>query len=148
MRHKIHALKSEIYINTQTQVHYRWFFESEIKRHYFHVKSLDQIQLSNWRRYLDFEVGLGDETRICALFKRCLVPCAMYEEFSVRFAKYLESIGKVDEARSCFQRACDIFIPVGRPQIRLLYAEFEELNGNIESCRDIYKKTNVNGFFI
>ena len=36
---------------------------------------MDEIQLSNWRRYLEFEEGEGDETRIQVLYERCLVAC-------------------------------------------------------------------------
>jgi len=53
----------------------RWPFEAEIKRPYFHVKPMDMPQLTNWRRYLDFEETEGDVERIRVLYERCLVTC-------------------------------------------------------------------------
>lgn len=59
----------------------RWTFEEGIKRPYFHVKQLERIQLKNWKEYLDFEIEQGDRKRILVLFERCLIACALYEEF-------------------------------------------------------------------
>lgn len=36
---------------------------------------MDIPQLTNWRRYLDFEESEGDDTRIQVLYERCLVAC-------------------------------------------------------------------------
>lgn len=57
------------------------YFFIQIKRPYFHVKPLEQDQLANWREYLDFEIEQGDPNRIRILFERCLIACALYEEF-------------------------------------------------------------------
>jgi pre-mRNA-processing factor 39 len=35
-------------------------YEDNIRRHYFHVKPLDDSQLENWHRYLDFVETQGD----------------------------------------------------------------------------------------
>jgi hypothetical protein len=53
-------------------------FESAIKRPYFHVKPLDQGQLTNWWAYLDYKTKTGSHAGIVRLFERCLVPCAAY----------------------------------------------------------------------
>ena len=53
----------------------------QIKRPYFHAKPLDKHQLQNWHEYLDFEVAHGDHRRTVFLFERCVIACAMYEEF-------------------------------------------------------------------
>ena len=53
----------------------------QIKRPYFHAKPLDKHQLQNWHDYLDFEVAQGDHRRTVFLFERCVIACAMYEEF-------------------------------------------------------------------
>lgn len=58
-----------------------FFILIQIKRPYFHVKPLEQDQLANWREYLDFEIEQGDQNRIRILFERCLIACALYEEF-------------------------------------------------------------------
>lgn len=57
------------------------FFVFQIKRPYFHVKALEKTQLNNWREYLDFEIENGTPERVVVLFERCLIACALYEEF-------------------------------------------------------------------
>jgi len=56
----------------------------QIKRPYFHVKPLERCQLKNWKEYLDFEIEQGDQERIIILFERCLIACALYEEFWIK----------------------------------------------------------------
>jgi pre-mRNA-processing factor 39 len=34
-----------------------------------------------WKEYLDFEIERGDLKRIIVLFERCLIACAMYEDY-------------------------------------------------------------------
>ena len=68
----------------------RYRYEEKIKRSYFHVKPLDLKQLKNWDTYLDFEIEEGDHDRIVVLFERCLIPCAQYEQFWAKYARYLE----------------------------------------------------------
>lgn len=54
-------------------------FEIAIKRPYFHVKPLDQAQLTNWWAYLDYKMKSGSShAAVVRLFERCLVPCAAY----------------------------------------------------------------------
>ncbi|KAJ3185594.1 hypothetical protein HDU87_000217 [Geranomyces variabilis] len=138
IRQKIHTLKSAIYMSTQEAVQKRWVFEAEIKRPYFHVKPLDEPQLINWRRYLDFEEGEGDQDRIYTLYERCLVPCALYEEFWQRYVRFLLSVDNRPQTRAAFLRATTLFVPPTRPSIRLASAAFEEEEGRITEARDIY----------
>jgi len=56
----------------------------QIKRPYFHVKPLEKGQLKMWKEYLDFEIEKGDMERIAILFERCLIACALYEEYWIR----------------------------------------------------------------
>ncbi|KAJ3108350.1 hypothetical protein HDU97_001475 [Phlyctochytrium planicorne] len=140
VREKIQALKTEIYTQNQEAVHKRWVFESEIKRPYFHVKPIDDAQLANWRKYLDFEEAEGDVARCYILYERCLVSCALYEEFWLRYARYLVERGDTDGARNVYVRATTIFVAAGRTTIRLEYADFEEENGKPDDAREIYKK--------
>ena len=58
-----------------------FFLVLQIKRPYFHAKPLDKYQLQNWHDYLDFEVVGGDHKRTVFLFERCVIACAMYEEY-------------------------------------------------------------------
>ncbi|CAB4053989.1 PRPF39 [Lepeophtheirus salmonis] len=66
-------------------------FEEKIKRSYFHVRSLDAKQLKNWDSYLDYEIKKENHERIIVLFERCLIPCANYEQFWIKYARYLEN---------------------------------------------------------
>jgi pre-mRNA-processing factor 39 len=36
------------------------FFEESIKRHFFHFKPLDDVELENWHQYLDYVEKNGD----------------------------------------------------------------------------------------
>ena len=65
-----------------------------MKRNYFHVKALDQKQLRAWDQYLDWQVGQQDYHRTVVLFERCLVPCALYEQFWAKYARFLERAHK------------------------------------------------------
>ena len=60
----------------------RFFLSAfQIRRPYFHVKPLEKSQLKCWREYLDFEIAHGSHERALVLFERCLIACALYEEF-------------------------------------------------------------------
>jgi len=128
-------------MKVQSEVQKRWEFEMEIKRPYFHVKPLDQFQLKNWRKYLDFEESQGDFYRIYTLYERCLVSCALYEEFWERYAKYLASKGNIQDAVNIFLKAINVFIPPNYPHIRLAFAVFQEEQGNIKEARELYQQT-------
>ena len=45
------------------------------------MKPLERIQLRNWRDYLDFEISEKTPERIVFLFERCVICCALYEDF-------------------------------------------------------------------
>ncbi|CAG8523984.1 6594_t:CDS:10 [Paraglomus brasilianum] len=144
IRMRIYNMNVEIYMKTQAETNKRWPFEHEIKRPYFHVKPMDELQLTNWRRYLDFEESEGDDTRIQVLHERCLVACALYDEFWLRYARWMLSKNRIQEARNIFSRAITVFIPVNRPSIRLSFALFEEEQNRIEAAREIYKELTEN----
>lgn len=54
------------------------------------MKPLERAQLKNWKEYIDFEIENGSHERVVVLFERCMVACALYEEFwiKVRGNKY------------------------------------------------------------
>ncbi|ROW16163.1 hypothetical protein VPNG_01863 [Cytospora leucostoma] len=140
VRGKIDALFYDVFQTTQTETTKRWTYESEIKRPYFHVTELDHSQLANWRKYLDFEESEGDLTRITALYERCLVTCAFYDEFWFRYARWTSAQpNKDEEVRNIFLRAVTLFVPVSRPGIRLQFAYFEETCGRVEVARAIHE---------
>ena len=45
------------------------------------MKPLEKGQLKNWKEYLDFEIENGSHERVMVLFERCMIACALYEEF-------------------------------------------------------------------
>ncbi|KAL6117553.1 uncharacterized protein ACO6RY_15312 [Pungitius sinensis] len=76
-----------------------------------------------------------DDTRVRILFERCLIACALYEEFWIRYNQYLES-QSVDEARAVFKRACEIHLAY-RPNIHMQWATFEERHGDLTEARRV-----------
>jgi pre-mRNA-processing factor 39 len=123
---------------TQKQVQERWQFEKNISRPYFHVTKLPPAEVDTWHKYLDFEQRQGDYDRIAFLFERCLVACALYDKFWLRYARWMFSQGKEENARLIYMRACTLFIPVQRPNVRLKWARFEEKLGRFTIARDIH----------
>jgi len=74
-----HCRFSEVYFLYVTKL--LCYFLFQIRRPYFHVKPLEKSQLKNWREYLKFEMENGSEKRVGVLFERCVIACALYEEF-------------------------------------------------------------------
>lgn len=139
IRGKIDNMYYEIFTATQNEVSKRWTYESEIKRPYFHVTPLEHSQLVNWRKYLDFEEVEGDYGRIVALYERCIVTCAFYDEFWFRYARWMSGqTGKEEEVRNIYLRASTMFVPVSRPGIRMQWAYFEESTGRPQIALDIH----------
>ncbi|KAF3344910.1 hypothetical protein VD0002_g8985 [Verticillium dahliae] len=139
IRGKIDARYYELFTQTQNEVSRRWTYESEIKRPYFHIDELDYQQLANWNKYLDFEEAEGDHTRTIFLYERCLVTCALYDEFWFRYARWMSAKpDKEEEVRIIYQRATTMHVPISRPGIRLQFAYFEESCGRIDVARDIH----------
>lgn len=140
IRAKIDQSFYEIFTQTQAETTKRWTYESEIKRPYFHVTELEHQQLINWRKYLDFEEAEGDFARITALYERCLVACAFYDELWFRYARWMSAQeGKEEEVRNIYLRAATLFVPISRPGIRLQFAYFEEECERIDVARDIHE---------
>lgn len=139
LRTRIDNFHLEIFHRTQTETTKRWTYEQEIKRPYFHVTELDEAQLINWRRYLEFEEVEGDYQRTAFLYERCLVTAAYYDDFWLRYARWmLAQDGKEEEVRNIYQRASCIYAPISRPAIRLQYARFEEMSGRVDVARAIH----------
>lgn len=140
LRTRIDNHHLETFSRTQAETTKRWTYESEVKRPYFHVTELDHAQLANWRKYLDFEEAEGDFTRTVFLYERCLVTCALYDEFWFRYARWMAAQeNKQEEVRNIYQRASCIYVPISRPGIRLQYAYFEEMSDRVVVARDIHQ---------
>ncbi|XP_027523131.1 pre-mRNA-processing factor 39 isoform X1 [Corapipo altera] len=137
MRHRIIEIHQEIFNHNEHEVSKRWTFEEAIKRPYFHVKPLEKIQLKNWKEYLEFEIENGTHERVVVLFERCVISCALYEDFWIKYAKYMEN-HSIEGVRHVYSRACTIHLPK-KPMVHMLWAAFEEQQGNIEEARRILK---------
>lgn len=87
MRHRIIEIHQEMFNYNEHEVSKRWTFEEGIKRPYFHVKPLEKAQLKNWKEYLEFEIENGTHERVVVLFERCVISCALYEEFWIKVRK-------------------------------------------------------------
>ncbi|KAG8126724.1 putative Pre-mRNA-processing factor 39 protein, partial [Naja naja] len=139
MRHRIIEIHQEIFNHNEHEVSKRWTFEEGIKRPYFHVKPLEKTQLKNWKEYLDFEIENGTHERVVVLFERCVISCALYEEFWIKsklgiiqsllclqmqYAKYMEN-HSIEGVRHVYSRACTIHLSK-KPMVHLLWAAFEE----------------------
>lgn len=145
LRTRLDALHLEVFQRTQTETTKRWTYESEVKRPYYHVTELDDAQLINWRKYLDFEEAEGDYIRTKFLYERCLVTAANYEELWLRYARWmLAQSNKQEEVRNIYQRASCIYVPISRPTVRLFYAQFEESEGRPDVAVAIHEAILMN----
>ena len=70
------------------------------------MKPLDQKQLRVWDQYLDWQVEQGDHQRIVVLFERCLIPCALYEQFWAKYARYLEDLKRRGKTGRMWEGLC------------------------------------------
>ncbi|KAK0182825.1 hypothetical protein PV327_000920 [Microctonus hyperodae] len=138
IREKIISTRRKMHKANVNAVAARWSYEEGIKRPYFHVKPLERCQLKNWKEYLDFEIEQKDENRIIILFERCLIACALYDEFWLRFVRYLESLKEdnIEKIRDVYSRACTVHHPK-KPNLHLQWATFEEGQGNFDKAASI-----------
>ncbi|GME26139.1 Pre-mRNA-processing factor 39 [Neofusicoccum parvum] len=150
LRSRIDAYHLEIFQKTQTETTKRWTYEQEIKRPYFHVTELDEAQLANWAKYLDFEESEGGFDRAAFLYERCLVTCAYEDAFWLRYARWMQrQEGHEEEVRNIYMRASCLYVPIARPTIRLHYAIFEESAGRVDIAHAIHEAIlfNLPGHF-
>ncbi|KAH7577721.1 hypothetical protein JRO89_XS01G0289400 [Xanthoceras sorbifolium] len=141
-------------------------FETAIRRPYFHVKPLSVTELENWHNYLDFIEREGDFNKVVKLYERCLIACANYPEYWIRYVLSMETSGSMDLADNALARATQVFVKylsyyVGKemwnrigqqlpeerfsggckrlPEIHLFAARFKEQNGDIEGAHAAYQ---------
>ncbi|KAG7963586.1 hypothetical protein I3843_09G125000 [Carya illinoinensis] len=109
-------------------------FEANIRRSYFHVKPLDSSQLENWHHYLDFVEMQGDFDWAVKLYERCLIPCANYPEFWMRYVEFMETKGGREIANHAMDRATLNFLK-RVPVIHLFNSRFKEQIGDTSGAR-------------
>ncbi|CAK1550545.1 unnamed protein product [Leptosia nina] len=141
IKERIIAARRKVHKTTGEEVAARWNFEEGIKRPYFHVKPLERCQLKNWKAYLEWEKQHGSLQRALILHERCLIACALYEEFWMRLIKFLEEKTPsnpelVAIERDVLERACSVH-HLDKPELHLHWAHFEEANGNTSKAAEI-----------
>ncbi|XVE72864.1 hypothetical protein DITRI_Ditri11bG0072400 [Diplodiscus trichospermus] len=113
-------------------------FETAIRRPYFHVRPLNVAELENWHNYLDFIEREGDLNKVVKLYERCLIACANYPEYWIRYVLCMEACGSMDLADNALARATQVFVK-RQPEIHLFAARFTEQNGDIPGARAAYQ---------
>ncbi|XP_010523168.1 PREDICTED: pre-mRNA-processing factor 39-like [Tarenaya hassleriana] len=113
-------------------------FEMAIRRPYFHVLPLGAAELENWHNYLDFIERDGHLDKVVKLYERCVVACANYPEYWIRYVLRMEASGCMDLAENALARATKVFVK-RQPEIHLFAARFKEQNGDIAGARAAYQ---------
>ncbi|XP_052886569.1 pre-mRNA-processing factor 39-1 isoform X3 [Gossypium arboreum] len=113
-------------------------FETAIRRPYFHVRPLNVSELENWHKYLDFVEREGDANKVVKLYERCLIACANYPEYWIRYVLCMEARGRMDLADNALARATRVFVK-RQPEIHLFDARFKEQHGDIPGARAAYQ---------
>ncbi|KAL3833590.1 hypothetical protein ACJIZ3_008326 [Penstemon smallii] len=109
-------------------------FEKNIRRRYFHANPLDDDQLTNWHLYLDFMEKQDNLDLVVKLYERCLIPCANYPEFWMRYVEFLEFKRGHELCLSALDRATKIFVK-NVPEIHLFNARLKERIGDVDGAR-------------
>ncbi|XP_057483814.1 pre-mRNA-processing factor 39-1-like isoform X3 [Actinidia eriantha] len=113
-------------------------FETAIRRPYFHVRPLNVAELENWHNYLDFIEGENDFNKVVKLYERCLIACANYPEYWIRYVLCMEASGSMDLANNALARATQVFVK-RQPEIHLFAARFKEHSGDIPGARAAFQ---------
>ncbi|XP_075648766.1 pre-mRNA-processing factor 39-1 isoform X3 [Castanea sativa] len=113
-------------------------FETAIRRPYFHVRPLNVAELENWHAYLDFMEREGDFNKVVKLYERCLIACANYPEYWIRYILCMEASGSLDLSNNALARATQVFVK-RQAEIHLFAARFKEQNGDIPGARGAYQ---------
>lgn len=77
-------------------------------------------------------------SQIFKLYERCLVACANYPEFWIRYILCMEASGSIDLAENALARATQVFVK-RQPEIHLFAARFKEQHGDIPGARTAYQ---------
>uniref|UniRef100_A0A803M969 Pre-mRNA-processing factor 39 n=1 Tax=Chenopodium quinoa TaxID=63459 RepID=A0A803M969_CHEQI len=131
------AIREEIYKKAKEADSKIIGFETAIRRPYFHVRPLNDAELENWHNYLDFIEVEGDVNKIFKLYERCLVACANYPEFWIRYIMFMEGSGSIDLADNALARATQVFVK-RQPEIHLFAARIKEQRGDVPGARGAY----------
>jgi pre-mRNA-processing factor 39 len=89
---------------------------------------------------------LEDKGEFCALrmlqtvklYERCLIACANYPEYWIRYVQRMEVEGNLDLANNALTRATTVFVK-RRPEVHLFAARFREQEGDVKGARSAYE---------
>ncbi|XP_073063574.1 pre-mRNA-processing factor 39-1-like isoform X6 [Primulina eburnea] len=132
------AIREEIYKRAKEFDSKIIGFETAIRRPYFHVRPLNVAELENWHNYLDFVEGGDDFNKIVKLYERCLIACANYPGYWIRYVLCMEAIGSMELSDNALARATQVFVK-RQPEIHLFAARFKEKHGDISGARAAYQ---------
>ncbi|CAA0823930.1 Tetratricopeptide repeat (TPR)-like superfamily protein [Striga hermonthica] len=113
-------------------------FETAIRRPYFHVRPLNVAELENWHNYLDFIESGDDLNKVVKLYERCLIACARYPEYWIRYVLCMEARSSMELAENALARATQVFVK-RQPEIHLFAARFKEQHGDVNGARAAYQ---------
>ncbi|KAG0449381.1 hypothetical protein HPP92_027334 [Vanilla planifolia] len=132
-----------------------------IRRPYFHIRPLDDPELENWHNYLDFIEKGDDFNKVVKLYERCMIACANYCEYWIRYVLCMEASGSMGSLPMLLlgllkflsslhwvlqnERLVDgcVYFSGGnfskQPEIHLFAARFKELGGDILGARSEFE---------
>ncbi|XP_071715826.1 pre-mRNA-processing factor 39-2 [Rutidosis leptorrhynchoides] len=132
--HKFIAIAEQFY-SKSCQLHERIdYFENYVDRDFYNVKPLDDEELQNWHNYLDFIEKQDDFDWAVKLYERCLIPCADYPEFWMRYVEFIESKGGRELAIFALERATQVFLK-NVSEVHIYNASFRERIGDFDGAR-------------
>lgn len=144
-RKKVMADQEEIYLKTKEIKSTMDFFENKISRAYFHVKDVDSSDLTNWHAYLDHleattKTDPSFRPATLKVYERCLIACAAYPEFWLRYARFAAGGEAADSmVREIYERTTGAHTK-RQPEVYLDYALFEEAAGRTDHARQLYQQ--------
>ncbi|KAJ6680786.1 PRE-MRNA-PROCESSING FACTOR 39 [Salix purpurea] len=104
------VVREEIYKKAKEFDSKIYDFENAIRRPYFHVCPLNVTELENWHNYLDMIEREDDFNKVINLYERCIIACANYTEYWVRYVLCMEAYGNMDLANNALARATQVFV--------------------------------------
>lgn len=76
--------------------------------------------------------------QVVKLYERCLIACANYPEYWIRYVLCMEASGSMDLAENALARATQVFVK-RQPEIHLFAARSREHSGDIAGARSSYQ---------
>uniref|UniRef100_A0A3B4GBM1 Pre-mRNA-processing factor 39-like n=1 Tax=Pundamilia nyererei TaxID=303518 RepID=A0A3B4GBM1_9CICH len=133
IREQVLLRRDKVYQDNEGEVRKRWHFEDAVNPN--QAITEESEVMAPPQEPSEDTIAAQDDHRVRILFERCLIACALYEEFWSRYIQYLEA-QSVDEARAVYKRACEIHLAY-KPNIHMHWATFEERHGDLTEARRV-----------